>query len=193
MPDPRLKVALRQAIQETLRSSQGDRLSDELRGGLAEALADEHFRLESELERDRERLIDRPIPFTGDKGIYPIHDSDLKLMDESTAVAVAVGAAASSGWLGVLTKLVCFHYRLRRKRGRLEGEPALTLLALKDAPEPGWTVRQVRDHLKTAYGLDRSENRVLALLQGLQDVRLNDGTRTRFADEQHDRWFTVDV
>lgn len=189
MAEPAPKAALCQTIRERLRASLGDQVSEDALATIAEALADEHLRLGPE----QDRLIDRPVPGTGDKAIYPIHDSDLKLIDESSALAVAVGAVAGSGWLGVLAKLIPLFYRLRRKRARIEGEPALVLLTLKRAPNPGWSVAEVRDHLKSEYGLERSEDRVRILLQELQDVRLADGTRTRFADEQQGRWFTVDV
>jgi hypothetical protein len=176
---------LKVVIEDRLRTK-----DNQLPGGavpvFAEALAAEHRRLGP----DPARVIDRSLTERG--VIYPIHDSDLKWMDESAALAGAFWALTSNP-IAVLGKLAALLYRLRRKRARLEGESALVLLALQDAPSRGWTVAELRDHLEQAQGVILSEEQVQALLHGLKNVRLSDNTCTDLADEHQGRWFTIDV
>jgi len=174
------------AIGDQLRMTQGNRLPDDALQAFSESLAAEHLRLQPEPSR----VIDPSLTESG--VVYPIHNADLKLMDESAAIAGALWALTSNP-IAVLGKLVALLYRLRRKRGRIEGETALALLALRDAPSRGWTVAEVRDYLEQAFGVTLSEDRVRTLLLSLKDVRLSDNTRTDFADEHQGRWFTVDV
>jgi hypothetical protein len=187
--DPTSKAELQHTFESHLRTVINDDAIRDAVPTIAAEVTDEHLRL----AQAGDRPLLSTVPFTGDRGTYVIHDNDLKFVDESTALAVALGLVTSSGWLGVLAKLISFLYRLRRKQARLEGEPALALLSVIDAPRTGWSVGRIRDHLAREYHLDRSEEEVKVLLQGLQDVRLVDGTRTKFADEQQGLWFKVDV
>jgi hypothetical protein len=173
-------------IADHLQTVAQDRLPDGCLPLISESLAIEHLRLAPA----QARVIDPSLNETGT--IYAIHNADLKLMDESTAIAGALWTLTNSP-LAVLGKLVALLYRLRRKRGRLEGETALALLVLKEAPNGGWTVAEVRDHLGSAFGVLLPEDRVLGMLNGLKDFRLSDNTLTDFADEHQGRWFAVDV
>src|SRR3982750_4605904 len=152
MPNDEPKAELATKIADHLRETEGDRLSEEAFPVFSAALAAEHLKLmdEESGKEDPYRVIDPSLTEPG--VVYPIHNSELKLMDESTAIAGALWTLTNNP-IAVLGKLVALLYRLRRKRARLEGEDALALLALKDAPRRGWTVAQVRDHLKQAFGV----------------------------------------
>lgn len=177
---------VRAALATRLRAALGNQLSEQAAISVAEAVLDEHLHLDPE----RDRLVERGI--LERRVIYAIHDSDLKLIDESVALAVAAWSITGNPG-AVLAKLVPFLYRLRRNRVRLEGDVALTLLALKDGPRSGSTIVEVRDRLEQAYGRALTEEQVQATLSALKEVAHSDNKRSAFANVFEGRWFPVDV
>jgi hypothetical protein len=121
---------------------------------------------------------------------YAIHNDDLKLIDESAAIAAGLWALMSNP-IAVIGKLLVLLYRYRRKRAKLTGEQALVLLSLKNAPAMGWTTYDLQQDLRSQRDLPL--DKVWAILQSLKNVPLDNGQLSDFVAEHQNRWRVIDV
>jgi hypothetical protein len=121
---------------------------------------------------------------------YAIHNEDLKLIDESMAIAAGLWALTSNP-ITVLGKLLALLYRYRRKRARLTAEQGLVLLSLKQAPPRGWSEREILQYLRTQSDFQPEELRMI--LDSLKNVVLTDGKISDFVIEYQGCWKAIDV
>jgi hypothetical protein len=157
---------------------------EESRGACAAELVREYEKLLPE----RDRFVNKSLNETDT--YYAIHNDDLKLIDESAAVAAGLWALMSNP-IAVIGKLLVLLYRYRRKRARLTGDQALVLLSLKNAPAVGWTAYDLHQDLKSTR--DLPFDKVREILQSLKNVPLDNGQLSDFVTEHQGRWRAIDV
>jgi hypothetical protein len=122
---------------------------------------------------------------------YAIHNEDLKLIDESAAIAAGLWALTSNP-IAVIGKLLALLYRYRRKRARLTVEQGLVLLSLKQAPPQGWSEREILQALRGQCNFRPEE--LHTILGSLKNVVRADGTTSDFVTEQpQGYWRAIDV
>jgi hypothetical protein len=142
----------------------------------------------AEFQEDSDRLLNRSL---NEKNIYyAIHNDDFKLIDESAAIAAALWTIYSNP-IAVIGKLLALLYRYRRKRAKLTQEQALVLLSLKQAPEGGWTVQDVTEHLPLKEPM--AVEAVQKVLDSLKSVTQADGKLTSFVTEHREHWLALDL
>ena len=139
------------------------------------------------VEQSSTRRLDRSLNEA--RTYYVIHDTDLILLKDVVAVALALIPKFNP--LGTLPTLVGLLYRYRRKRARIDDRQAAVLLRLKAVPA-GRTVEQLRQDLsplKEPLGATDVE----AVLKSLQGVALSNGAPSDFVAEVGGVWRAVDV
>jgi len=137
---------------------------------------------------DAERLVEKSL--TEKETYYAIRDDDLKLLDESAAVAAGLWAIFNNP-VTIIGKLAVLLYRYRRKRVKLTNEQGIVLLTLKQAPAQGWNAEDVAKSLPLKSPMPPAA--VLTILQDLKRVRRADGVEISFVAEVKDSWLAVDV
>jgi hypothetical protein len=139
------------------------------------------------VEQSSTRRLDRSL--TEARTYYVIHDTDLIMLRDVVAVALALIPKLNP--LGTLPTLVGLLYRYRRKRARIDDRQAAVLLRLKAVPA-GLTVEQLRQDL-SPLNETMSAADVEAVLKSLQGVMLSNGESSDFVAVVGGVWRAVDV
>jgi hypothetical protein len=121
---------------------------------------------------------------------YGIHDSDLGLLREVVVVAAAIYAALQNP-VAVIGGLVVLLYKFRHKCAKLSAVEALVLSMLKKNRPKDLSVQELNEILPLKKQMTNSE--LTEILNGLRDVKLNDGTTTAFVNQKDGRWWSVDI
>lgn len=158
-----------------------------------------HFAIEA--KRDERpsgirKLVERGIPDR--KVYYAIHNEDLDLLSRSVEALTGLPEVLNSP-LPVLGSLVMLLYKYRKNRVKLDARQAMILYALKEAKAEGLKLKTLVTNVRrlltarTKSSLIVNSATVRADLATLQSFRLDNGTKTRFVDQNKGCWYAIDV
>lgn len=127
----------------------------------------------------------------GSDDVYAITNDDLDVLADVATVGAAAYLIVSAP-AAIMSSLVVFLYRFRKKAIRLTAEEGLILRTLKESPKEGWTVDELISNLPDRNG-GWNTARVESCLENLQSALKRDKTTATLAGERSGRWFAVDV